>query len=67
MPSRETLTTPSHWPNCEALAVRVVLAHPRAAFYPYKCGLCRGAAMVTVALIGYDDVKTAAEMTRRRR
>jgi hypothetical protein len=67
MPSPETLTTTSHQPNCEALAVHVVLAHPRAAFHPYKCGLCRGAATVTVALIGYDDVKTAAEMTTRRR
>jgi hypothetical protein len=67
MPSRETLTTTSPWPNCEALAVRMVLADPRAAFHPYKCGLCRGIATVTVALIGYDDVKTAAEMTTRRR
>jgi hypothetical protein len=31
------------------------------------CGLYRGAATVAVMLIGYDDVKVAAEMTARRR
>jgi hypothetical protein len=42
-------------PNPEALAARVVLAHPHAAFHPCMCGLCGGAAMVVVTLIGYDD------------
>jgi hypothetical protein len=35
--------------------VRVLLAHPHAAFHPYTCGLCGGAAAFAVALIGYDD------------
>jgi hypothetical protein len=33
-------------------------------FHPCTCGLCRGAAAVAVALIGYDDVKVAAIITR---
>jgi hypothetical protein len=45
----------------------MVLAHLLAAFHPYTCVLRRGAAMVVVALIGYDDDKIAVEMTTRRR
>jgi hypothetical protein len=36
-------------------------------FFPYTCGLRGGAAMVTVALVGYDDVEIVVETTTRRR
>jgi hypothetical protein len=36
-------------------------------FYLCTCGLRRGDDAVAAALIGYDDVKVAAEMTTRRR
>jgi hypothetical protein len=62
-PSRETLAATSCRPNSEVLAVRVVLAHPHVSFHPCTCGFCRGAA----ALIGYEHVKVATEMTTRRR
>jgi hypothetical protein len=65
--SRETLAATSTRPNSEALPARVVLAHQRAVLHPYTCGLCRGDTVVAVALIGYDDVKVAAEMTTGRR
>jgi hypothetical protein len=70
MPStqpRETLAATSSWPNSEALAARVVLAHPRAAFHLRTCGLRRGVAVVAATLIGYDDVKVAAETATMRR
>jgi hypothetical protein len=63
----ETLATTLSRLNSEALATRVVLAHPHAAFHPYKCGLCRGTTMVAAALIDYDDIKVAAKTTTRRR
>jgi hypothetical protein len=66
-PPRETLATTSSRPNSEALATHVVLAHPHVVFYPYTCGLHRIAATVAFALIGYNDVKVADEMTTRRR
>jgi hypothetical protein len=56
MPPRETLAVASSRPNPEALATRVVLAHPRTAFHPYMCGLRVGAAVVAAALISYDDL-----------
>jgi hypothetical protein len=68
MPSRETLAAASSRSNSEALATWLVLAHPRAAFHPCTCGLCRDAGAVVAALISYDDVKVVAEtITRRRR
>jgi hypothetical protein len=67
MPPRETLATTSSRPNSKALAVHVVLAHPRAVFYPCTCGLRGGAIVVAAALIGYDDVKVAVGTTIRRR
>jgi hypothetical protein len=60
----KTLDTTSSQPNPEILAVREVLAHPHAVFYPYTCGLRRGAAAV---LISYDDVEVAIRMITRRR
>jgi hypothetical protein len=66
-PPRETLAAVSSQMNSGALAVRVVLAHPCAVFHPCTCGLHRGAAAVAAALISYDDVKVAVEMTTRRR
>jgi hypothetical protein len=45
----------------------VVLAHPHAAFHLYICGLHRGDAVVDVVLIGYNNVKFAAEITIRKR
>jgi hypothetical protein len=67
IPPHETLAATSSRPNSEALAVRVVLAHPRSTFHPCTCGLRRGATMVVVALIGYNHVKVAVETTMRRR
>jgi hypothetical protein len=55
MPPRETLAATAFRPTSEALAAYVVLAHPRAAFHPYTCGLRGGAAAFAAALIGYDD------------
>jgi hypothetical protein len=63
----ETLATTSSRSNSETLAVHLVLAHPHAAFHPYTCGLPGGAAAVKVALIGYDNIKVAAETTTGRR
>jgi hypothetical protein len=57
MPPRETLPTASSRSNSEALATRVVLAHPHMTFHPCTCGLCRGAAAIAVVLINYDDVE----------
>jgi hypothetical protein len=67
MPPHEILPATSSWLNSEALAVLIVLAHPRTVFYSCTCGFCRGTDAVAVALIGYDDVKVAAKMTTRRR
>jgi hypothetical protein len=66
-PPCETLATTSSRSNSETLAVHLVLAHPRAVFHPYTCGLPGGAAAVKVALIGYDNIKVAAETTTGRR
>jgi hypothetical protein len=55
MPPRETLTTAASRPISEALAARVVLAHPCTAFHPCTCGLYGGVAAVAAVLIGYDD------------
>jgi hypothetical protein len=52
----KTLVATSSPPNLEILAVREVLAHPRAVFYPCTCGLRGDVAAVAIALIGYDDV-----------
>jgi hypothetical protein len=68
MPSRETLVVNSSGPNCEALATREVLAHPRAAtFHPSTCVLRRGATIVATTLIGYNDIEVAAGTNTRRR
>jgi hypothetical protein len=64
---RETLAATSSRPNSEALIMHMVLAHPHTVFYSCTCGLRRGAGVIIVALIGYNDVKVAAEMTTRRR
>jgi hypothetical protein len=53
--------------NSEALAARVVLAHPRAVYHSYTCGLHRSAAAVAAALIGYNDIKVAADTTTMKR
>jgi hypothetical protein len=62
----EALAATSSQSNSEALATRVVLAHPHTVFHPCRCGLHRGAATVVAALIGYDNVEVAAETTTRR-
>jgi hypothetical protein len=67
MPPRETLAATSSCLNFKALAACVVLAHPHTTFHLCTCGLHRGATAVVAALIGYDDVKVAAETTTRRR
>jgi hypothetical protein len=67
MPTRETLVVASSWPNSEALAVHVVLAHTHAASHPYTWGLRRGVALVATMLIDYDKVEIATRMTTRRR
>jgi hypothetical protein len=53
----KTLAATSCRPNPETPAAREVLAHPRATFHPYTCGLRGVAAMVAAALISYDDVR----------
>jgi hypothetical protein len=64
----KTLATASYSrPNSKALHVRMVLAYPHVAFHPYMCGLYGGAAVIAVALIGYDDVEVATRMTTGRR
>jgi hypothetical protein len=65
-PPCETLAVASYWSNSEALATRVVLAHPHVALHSCTCGLRKGAATVAAALIGYDDIKVATETTTRR-
>jgi hypothetical protein len=55
MPPHETLAAASSRPNPEALAMRVVLAHPHTAFHPYMCGLRGCAAAFAATLIGYND------------
>jgi hypothetical protein len=52
--------------NSDAIAARVVLAHPRTAFHPCTCGLHRGANVIVAALISYDDVEVAIWTTTRR-
>jgi hypothetical protein len=66
-PACETLAATSSRPNSEALSAHLVLAHPRVAFHPYTCRLCRGIVVVAAALIGYDDIEAAAERTTSRR
>jgi hypothetical protein len=66
-PPRETLAAASSRPNPEALATRVVLAHPYAMFHSCMCGFNRDVVVVAAALIGYDDIKVVAETTTRRR
>jgi hypothetical protein len=66
MTQGEALAATSSRPNSEALATRVVLAYPCMVFYPCTCGLHRGAATVAATLIGYDNIKVAAETTTRR-
>jgi hypothetical protein len=53
----KTLAATSCRPNPETPATCEVLAHPRAAFHPYTCGLRGVAATVAAALISYDDVR----------
>jgi hypothetical protein len=60
-------TTSSSRPNPKALVAREVLAHKRTMFHTCTCGFCRGVAVVVAALIGYDDMEVATEMTTRRR
>jgi hypothetical protein len=67
MTPRETLASPTSRSISKALATRVVLAHPRAAFHPCTCGLHGGATTVAVTLIGYNVVEVAAMTTTRRR
>jgi hypothetical protein len=43
-------------PNSKTLTTCEVLAHPRAVFHPYTCGLCGGIAIDATMLIGYDDL-----------
>jgi hypothetical protein len=62
-PPRETLAVAASRPNSEALATRVVQAHPRATFHPRMCGLLGGA----VVLFDCDNVEVAAGTTTRRR
>jgi hypothetical protein len=64
---REIVAAAASPPTFEALAVHVVLTHPRAVFYPCMCGLYRGAAAVAAPLISYDDVENAARTTTRMR
>jgi hypothetical protein len=66
-PPHETLAATSSWPNSEALAARMVLAHSRTMFHPCTCGLRRCAAAVAAAMIDYDNVKVAVETTTSRR
>jgi hypothetical protein len=66
-PPCETLATTSTWPNTEALAMHLVLAHPRAVFHPCTCGLRGGAAVVVAVLNSYHDVEATTGMTTRRR
>jgi hypothetical protein len=66
-PPRETLATATSPLNSEALAARMVLAHPHVAFHPYTCGLRGGAIAIATALIGCDHVEVAAETSMRRR
>jgi hypothetical protein len=67
MTPRQTLVVIASQLNSEAIAVRMVLAHPRAAFHPCTCGLYGGAVAVAAALICYDDVEVAIETTMRMR
>jgi hypothetical protein len=53
--------------HMEALAARVVLTHPHAGFHPCTCELHGGAAVIAAALISYDNVEVAAQMTTGRR
>jgi hypothetical protein len=52
---RETLVVGASRSNSEALATRVMLAHPRATFHLCTCVLRRGIATIAAALISYDD------------
>jgi hypothetical protein len=54
----KSLAATSSRPNPKTLAAREVLAHPRVMFYPYMCGLCRGAAVVVAALIGHGGARS---------
>jgi hypothetical protein len=45
----------------------MVLAHPRMIFHSCMCGFHGGVAAVTAALIGYDHMEVAAEMSTTRR
>jgi hypothetical protein len=65
-PPREILAATSRL-NYEALAMRDVLAHTRAVFYPYMCRLLRCAVTIAAVMIGYDDMEVAARTTMRRR
>jgi hypothetical protein len=56
----ETLAATSSRSNFKALAARAV-------FHLHTCGLCRDAAVVVAALIGYNDVEVAAGTTTWRR
>jgi hypothetical protein len=71
MPARhhvKTLeTASSSRPNSETLVAHEVLAYPRMTSHPCTCGLRGSTTVVTVALIGYDDMEVAAIMTIRRR
>jgi hypothetical protein len=67
MPPRETLAITASRPNSEALAARVVLAHPHTEFHLCTCGLHGGAIVVVATLISYNNVDVAAGTTMRRR
>jgi hypothetical protein len=55
-PPRETLAAAVSRLNSEAQPARVMLAHPRTAFHPCTCRLCRDTTVVAAVLIGYDDM-----------
>jgi hypothetical protein len=64
MPLRETLVIVVSRSNFEALVARMVLAHPRATFYPCTCGLRGDADAVATAR---NHVEVAADTSTRRR
>jgi hypothetical protein len=52
----KTLAVTSSRSELETLAAHEVLAHSRATFHPYTCGLRGDTDAVAVALIGYNDL-----------
>jgi hypothetical protein len=52
----KTLAVTSSRPDAKTLAMCDVLAHPRAAFHSFTCGLRGGADAFVAALINYNDL-----------